>query len=49
MKFIYIVRGREDGVNLGYVATREEAEKICNELPSMFTWEPLACLEGEVK
>jgi hypothetical protein len=49
MKFIYVIRGREDGINLGYVTTREEAEKICNELPDVFMYEPLSCLEGEVK
>ena len=49
MKFIYVIRGREDGINLGYVTTREEAERICNELPDVFMWEALCCLEGTHK
>lgn len=49
MKRVYIIRGRDDGVNLGFVTTREEAQKICAELPDVFTWEALDCLEGEVK
>jgi hypothetical protein len=42
---IYIIRSIY-GENLGYVSTREEAEKIREYLPSMFTWEPLDVLEA---
>lgn len=42
---IYVIRDRNDGLNFGYVKTREEAERICAELPSMFKWEALADLE----
>lgn len=39
---IYIIRTRGDFTNLVYVKTREEAIRICAELPSLFTWEPLS-------
>lgn len=44
MNRVYIIRGRYDGINLGFVATREEAERICAELPDVFMWEVLMCL-----
>ena len=37
---IYILKSL-DGCNFVYVETREEAIKICAELPGVFTWEPL--------
>lgn len=46
MKTIYIIRGRQDGINLGFVTTLEEAERICAELPDVFMWEALTSLEA---
>ena len=37
---IYIIKSI-DGCNFVYVKTREEALKICAELPGVFTCEPL--------
>jgi hypothetical protein len=37
---IYVIKSI-DGYNLVYVETREEAVRICGELPGVFTWEPL--------
>jgi hypothetical protein len=37
---IYVIKCH-DGRNFVYVETREEAMKICAELPSVFTFEPL--------
>jgi hypothetical protein len=41
MKMIYVIRGVNDGMNFVYVKTREEAERICSQLPGVFTYEPL--------
>jgi hypothetical protein len=38
---IYVIRDVEYDCNLVYVETREEAVRICGELPGVFTWEPL--------
>lgn len=46
MKNVYIIRALQSGVNLGFVTTRDEAERICAELPDVFTWEPLLNLES---
>jgi hypothetical protein len=43
---IYVIRDLKDGVNLVYVETREEAVRICGELPGVFTWEPLELFRG---
>ena len=43
---IYVIRDRKDGLNFGYVSTQSEAERICAELPNMFTWEALDLLTG---
>jgi hypothetical protein len=43
---IYVIRDLKDGVNLVYVETREEAVRICGELPGVFTWEPLQLFRG---
>ena len=41
-KMIYVIRTRDDAkTNLIYVQTRAEAIRICSEVPSLFTWEPL--------
>lgn len=45
MNNVYIIRGRQDGINLGFVTTRAEAERICAELPEVFVWEAVMCLE----
>ena len=45
-KMIYVIRDRKDGLNFGYVKTQAEAERICAEVPSMFTWEALDLLTG---
>ena len=37
---IYIIKGL-DNCNFVYVNTREEALRICADLPGLFTWEPL--------
>ena len=37
---IYVIKCL-DGRNFVYVETREEAIKICAELPNVFTWEAL--------
>lgn len=37
---IYVIRSI-DGYNFVYVETREEAIRICEDLPGIFTWEPL--------
>ena len=37
---IYIIKSI-DGCNCVYVETREEALKICGEMPGVFTWEAL--------
>ena len=45
---IYIIRElKYGGVNLVYVETREEAVRICGELPGVFTWEPLDVYRDE--
>jgi len=41
MKMIYVIRSRTDGQNFVYVNTREEAVRICSQLPNVFTYEPL--------
>jgi len=39
---IYVIRElKYGGANLVYVETREEAIKICADMPGVFTWEPL--------
>lgn len=38
---IYIIRGVECGTNFVYVKTREDAQRICSDVPDVFTWEPL--------
>ena len=44
---IYIIRElKHGGANLVYVETREEAIRICGELPGLFTWEPLELYRG---
>lgn len=47
-EFVYVIRDRNDGLNFGYVKTQSEAERICAELPSMFTWEALAELDARL-
>ena len=42
---IYIIKSM-DGLNLVYVHTRDEALKICEELPGVFKWEPLELFNG---
>jgi hypothetical protein len=37
---IYVISSI-DGCNLVYVKTREEAVRICGELPGVFKWESL--------
>lgn len=37
---IYVIKSI-DGCNFVYVETREEAIKICADLPNLFTWEAL--------
>jgi hypothetical protein len=37
---IYVIKS-VDGCNLVYVETREEAVRICGDLPGVFTWEAL--------
>jgi hypothetical protein len=44
---IYIIRSKKDGCNLVYVKTLEEARRICADLPGMFTWDAVSCLEPE--
>ena len=45
---IYVIRDVKYECNLVYVETREEAIKICADLPNLFTWEPLELFrEGE--
>ena len=44
---IYIIRDAKSGCNLVYVETREEAVRICAELPGVFTWEPLELFRDE--
>jgi hypothetical protein len=43
---IYVIRDIEYDCNLVYVKTREEAIQICEELPDVFTWEPLELFIG---
>jgi hypothetical protein len=43
---IYIIRDIKYDYNLVYVETREEAVRICGELPGVFTWEPLELFIG---
>jgi hypothetical protein len=43
---IYVIKG-SDGCNFVYVETREEAVKICTDLPGLFTWEPLDLFSDE--
>jgi hypothetical protein len=43
---IYVIKCFE-GRNFVYVETREEALRICAELPSVFTWEPLDMFRDE--
>lgn len=39
---IYVIRElKNGGANLVYVETREEAVRICGELPGVFKWEAL--------
>jgi len=38
---IYVIRDVKTECNFVYVKTREEAVKICADLPGLFTWEPL--------
>ena len=38
---IYVIRDVKYDCNLVHVETREEAIKICAEMPGVFTWEPL--------
>jgi hypothetical protein len=39
---IYVIRElKYGGANLVYVETREEAVRICGDLPGVFTWEAL--------
>jgi hypothetical protein len=42
---IYIIKCLA-GRNFVYVETREEALKICEELPGVFKWEPLELYNG---
>jgi hypothetical protein len=42
---IYVIRSI-DGCNLVYVETREEAVRICGELPGLFKWEPIELFRG---
>ena len=44
---IYVIRDVKTDCNLVYVETREEANKICAELPGVFTWEPLNLYRAE--
>ena len=44
---IYVIRDVECDCNLVYVETREEAVRICGELPGVFTWEPLDLFRAE--
>jgi hypothetical protein len=44
---IYIIRDVKYECNLVYVETREEAVRICGELPGVFTWEPLELFRGK--
>jgi hypothetical protein len=44
---IYIIRDIKTDCNLVYVETREEAVRICGELPGVFTWEPLELYRGK--
>lgn len=37
---IYVIKCHT-GLNFVYVNTREEALRICADLPGLFTWEPL--------
>jgi hypothetical protein len=43
---IYVIKGA-DGLNFVYVETREEAVRICGQLPGVFTWEPLELFRDE--
>ena len=46
---IYIIKDVKDGLNYVYVTKREDAIRICSELPGMFTWEPLKeCTHEEI-
>ena len=44
---IYVICDVKYDCNLVYVETREEAIKICAELPGVFTWEPLELYQPE--
>ena len=44
---IYVIRDVKYDCNLVYVETREEAVRICGELPGVFTWEPLDVYRDE--
>jgi hypothetical protein len=44
---IYIIRDVKYDCNLVYVETREEAIRICGELPGTFTWEPLELFKAK--
>ena len=46
---IYVIRDVEYECNLVYVETREEAVRICGELPGVFTWEPLNLYRAEAR
>jgi hypothetical protein len=43
---IYVIRDAKYDCNFVYVNTREEAIKICEELPGVFKWEPLELYNG---
>lgn len=43
---IYVIRDVKTDCNLVYVETREEANKICTEMPDVFKWEPLDMFNG---
>ena len=44
---IYVIRDVKYDCNLVYVETREEAVRICTEMPGVFTWEPLDLFRAE--
>ena len=46
-EMIYIIRDAKYDCNFVYVKTREEAIKICAEMPGVFTWEPLDMFRDE--
>jgi hypothetical protein len=44
---IYVIRDAKYDCNFVYVKTREEAIKICAEMPGVLTWEPLDMFRDE--